>query len=405
MPFHRVNENGQKLWEGVVKGVTDKSLNLSLYMNKYVYVDAVKESPTGAKVFAVEVLKAIENLDAMLRNLGNLEQEISRDRRCREVDSNVKRIGELAQRGEFWKAHNELERIKNRCRQVRRQIDRLGFPSGEGAPKIKIGAKVVKEYSKYLRTYRELAENSFELKTKTRLVVGLGAGGTYETGIALMRNYGVPYIPGTALKGIAKHYAVEKLADRYGTRVFSVLGRKSTSSDTGEKPDIFEAMGAIMSALEEESDGERGMPPEEFLGWEISVNSEPLTVSELREIFGTKDKEGSVVFLDALPLPESFRDWELLEWDIMNPHYGPYYQSGEPPGDWYNPTPIKFLVVKPDVWFLFGLRKSKTCTGNCKGLLKKAEALLREALKNHGVGAKTSLGYGRFEENPGSDRN
>ena len=351
MPFHRMNESGQKLWDGVVAGVSDGSINLSLYLNKYMIIESDGQptiggnSPTKAKVMAVELLE------------------------------NITRYGENARQGR-----------------------------GEGVPRLKIGKKIIRDYSRYLKTYRGLAEKKFTLKTRSRLVVGLGAGGTYETGITLLRNYGVPYIPGTAIKGVAKHYAVEKLVEKYGNAVFEVLKEETESIKAKYRKeerkfngDVFDAMEVAMLALEE-GDRENGKPPGEFLRWEISVNGKRITVGELREILGTKSDEGKVVFLDALPLPQDFNDWELLEWDIMNPHYGPYYQEGKEPGDWYNPTPIKFLVVKPGVRFLFGLRRSKTCVGNRGELLGKAEALVREALRERGVGAKTSLGYGRFEE-------
>jgi CRISPR-associated protein Cmr6 len=40
-----------------------------------------------------------------------------------------------------------------------------------------------------------------------RMIVGLGAESVRETSIALLRPYGVPAIPGSALKGLARRYA------------------------------------------------------------------------------------------------------------------------------------------------------------------------------------------------------
>ncbi|WP_167890783.1 type III-B CRISPR module RAMP protein Cmr6 [Thermococcus sp. 18S1] len=352
--FHRKGETGQKLWNSIVTGVREGSLNLDLYLNKYLLMDGTKihtGSPSQAKVAAMELLR------------------------------NIRRFG-----------------INTR------------LTKGEGAPQVPIGQKVIEEYRRYHKLHSKLAEITFDLKTTSRLVVGLDEGGTYETGITLLRNYGVPYIPGTALKGVAKHYAVEKLVKshwfkngKFREELFDGIFEEETERLAGKyrkdgkkfNEDVYGAMEVTMLALEEESNEEKGEPPKEFLNWEISLNGETITVSELRKIFGTKAKEGSVVFLDALPDPNNLEN--ILEWDIMNPHYSPYYQRNEVPGDWHNPTPIKFLVVKPDVRFLFRLRKAKTCTGNCDGLLTKAEALLMEALKNHGVGAKTALGYGRFD--------
>ncbi|HIH69792.1 type III-B CRISPR module RAMP protein Cmr6 [Methermicoccus shengliensis] len=90
-----------------------------------------------------------------------------------------------------------------------------------------------------------------------------------------------------------------------------------------------------------------------------------------------------------------------MELDIMSPHYQPYYREGKEPGDWYDPKPIFFLAVPRGIEFHFALayremsREQLEKAQNQK-LLENARALLCEALKEHGVGAKTALGYGRM---------
>jgi CRISPR-associated protein Cmr6 len=76
----------------------------------------------------------------------------------------------------------------------------------------------------------------------------------------------------------------------------------------------------------------------------------------------------------------------------MNPHYPDYYTKNEPPTDWQSPRPIKFLTIDSNTKFQFYI------AGKDKELLDKTKKLLIEALKNYGIGAKTSLGYGIFEE-------
>jgi CRISPR-associated protein Cmr6 len=80
----------------------------------------------------------------------------------------------------------------------------------------------------------------------------------------------------------------------------------------------------------------------------------------------------------------------------MNPHYPKYYSEGQLPADWQNPVPIKFLTIE-DTKFAFYLA-SKIKDDPDKKLLNEAKELLFEAIKNYGVGAKTSLGYGIFKE-------
>ena len=114
---------------------------------------------------------------------------------------------------------------------------------------------------------------------------------------------------------------------------------------------------------------------------------------ELIDIFGTQREKGKVIFFDALPIIEGNRDFIVL--DVMNVHYGDYYQdeSGKtPPGDWMNPTPIFFLAVEKGTKFRFSL------ASKCENLARISMKLLKEALKNFGIGAKTSAGYGYFAE-------
>src|SRR5205085_8112131 len=48
-------------------------------------------------------------------------------------------------------------------------------------------------------------------QVKGRMIVGLGSESVLETSISLHRTYGVPYIPGSALKGLAANYASLRL--------------------------------------------------------------------------------------------------------------------------------------------------------------------------------------------------
>ncbi len=53
------------------------------------------------------------------------------------------------------------------------------------------------------------AEANLPTPPHTRLIVGLGNKGVIEAGLRLHHTYGVPLIPGSALKGLASHYCHE----------------------------------------------------------------------------------------------------------------------------------------------------------------------------------------------------
>lgn len=270
---------------------------------------------------------------------------------------------------------------------------------------IKITRDALDVYGNFFKLYLEMVkklakieDNVFTMKTASRLVVGLGDESVYETSVRLLRNYGLPYIPGTALKGIARAYALEKFTDENLNKL----------KDLFKTEDFYEIVGRLDKALSNggKLETEKG---EEKLEIEATFGENKLKVSfqELVEIFGTTKNSGKVVFFDALPRaepenenkedsqkkpPEDNNIGEPLEFDIMNPHYGPYYQKGEAPGDWHDPVPVIFLVVRPGIEFTFAVAPLGS-----EELARKAGEILKEALREHGVGAKTSLGYGRFQ--------
>src|SRR5207302_10163433 len=61
---------------------------------------------------------------------------------------------------------------------------------------------------------------------KGRMIIGLGDESVLETAITLHRTYGVPYIPGSALKGLAAAYVRQRLGEAW--QKGSKVDRKST---------------------------------------------------------------------------------------------------------------------------------------------------------------------------------
>ena len=253
-------------------------------------------------------------------------------------------------------------------------------------------------YKRLKDFWNSIKAETFELTTKSRLVIGLGDESVYETSIKLHRNYGVPYIPGSALKGVAKHYSILNLTDRLINEHLSI--------------DFFELAKRVQDALETSvTDENDEKAVEKVVKDKLKIDNMPNEILDefklLRKIFGTQSYEGSIIFFDAFPTYECLKELTennkpILELDIMNPHYQSYYSASEnelktnvekAPGDWHSPNPIFFLTVPKGIEFQFAIAPR-----NEEGtkLLNKAKEILISALKEFGVGAKTSLGYGRF---------
>jgi CRISPR-associated protein Cmr6 len=196
------------------------------------------------------------------------------------------------------------------------------------------------------------------LTTNWRLVSGLGIAHPFETGFVFDHVYGMPYLPGSSVKGAARAWAEE-----FGW-------------DYSECEVIF---------------GPDSHPPD----WQPDRNNRkrPLIPAQ-----------GHVVFFDAYPT-----EWPELEVDILNPHYKDYYEGKQPPADWLNPEPTYFLTVKADQpWeFVVGVAPeseemkaaiAKAGIQSQQELLKFAEQAVSGAATELGMGGKTAVGYGYFRE-------
>lgn len=125
--------------------------------------------------------------------------------------------------------------------------------------------------------------------------------------------------------------------------------------------------------------------------WENNGESE----RRVRELFGdTETGQGRLIIFDALPVSSP-----ILDIDIMNPHYAPYYDNPEknPPGDYYSPNPVYFLTVAPEQEFEFVVAPNYGFGSEAD--LKEGVMLLKRALSTIGCGAKTAVGYGVFDGN------
>ena len=163
--------------------------------------------------------------------------------------------------------------------------------------------KYINEFNKrrplneYDQRYRKMVINRggylFDLECLSDLIIGMGNAHPMENGFTFDHAQGLPFIPGTTIKGIWK-----------ATKHFQ---KNKTDQNKGSK---------------EENQDKKG--------------KEDKTVDNF-------------IFLDAIPISVKMRI------DIMTPHYQPYYSSGEPPGDYYSPIPIQFVTVSKGSKFLWGV--------------------------------------------------
>ncbi|MCC6026628.1 MAG: type III-B CRISPR module RAMP protein Cmr6 [Caldimicrobium sp.] len=229
------------------------------------------------------------------------------------------------------------------------------------------------------------AIEKFRLKTAYRLVIGTGYPSFIENGFLFHHVYGIPYIPGETLKGLARTVFILSVVEAIKGK-FDPSKIEEGLSEEAEKEISEEAKGILHKIPER-----------------INIILDNYTIENpvetFRKIFGSKKRRGQVIFFDAYPV--DFNPSEHFEADIMNPHYGRYYQADEAPADWLGPTPIHFLALKEGIDFEFslGLAPLEPMEDNEeKLLLETAKKLLEVGLKNFGVGSKKRKGYGWFSD-------
>jgi CRISPR-associated protein Cmr6 len=169
-----------------------------------------------------------------------------------------------------------------------------------------------------------------------RLLIGLTGNGALETGCSLSRNYGMPYIPGSSIKGVVRAWSEQNLKVDY--------------------------------------------------------------LHDISELFGTRDSDdfnrvsGLVTFHDAWWIPDSENtEHKPFVLDVVTPHHQEYYNGGKAePSDKDSPIPNHLLSVQGS--FLFVIEGKPEHVALC-------QTMLMHVLTDRGIGAKTSAGYGYMKTN------
>lgn len=257
--------------------------------------------------------------------------------------------------------------------------ERIKNLSDHGFNRLLENTQIIKNNLK-ICSYKNLALDG---KIEGRIVVGLGGAHVAETSITLHHIYGIPYIPGSALKGVTRHYCLREL--------FKETKEKNREQILCFEKIIESEVEKIKKEIEDENKFKQKYkvdgfePSENIINWFKNNENNLKKMKEFQNIFGTQDMEGKVIFMDSYPKDFKFKI------DIMNPHYSKYYNGETPPADYLNPVPIFFLVLEDSAFIINLFSRDET-------LLEKAAEKLEKALTSYGIGAKTSLGYGMFQK-------
>jgi len=243
---------------------------------------------------------------------------------------------------------------------------------------------------------------SFKVNVNSKMIIGLGSPSVYETSMTLHHIYGIPYVPGQAVKGITRHWFLQEIMNKKlknvdSKQVLVIEKFFETVSEDEKSENRFEKLTALKDKELKAKFTINNIVPEDTIVQFLKGSQEKC--KEFQSLFGTQKSEGKVIFFDAFPTGEI-----KLKTDIMTPHYGDYYGNKKdkkgnptPPADYLSPNPIPFLTVE-DTTFQFVVGVRKRFAKEKEDIVKKVQELIESALKTHGIGAKTAVGYGYLEK-------
>lgn len=182
----------------------------------------------------------------------------------------------------------------------------------------------------------------FTMKLGGRLLVNHAGGVLENANLCIHRNLGYPYIPGSALKGIARHAAWSEWADAGGPEELAQSIARVFGYPTGDN------------------------------GLDMLLQKSKVA-----------EQSGCIAFLPAYPVGDN---WKLVV-DVLTSHGG---------CDTKNPIPIFFPAVEKGAAFKFSIVPAKG--RGSKDDLALALKYLKKGLAENGIGAKTAAGYGWFME-------
>ena len=311
---------------------------------------AVERRHNRLAALADEIARASGKRRTQLREEAEqLRREISRDE-FGKVDSPSLRLGKYVHIGENSKRF-EIEAVAS-CHQQHARVPPYSFEAFPGAVTLRA-------------------------RLGGRLIVNQAGGILENAGLCLHRHFGCPFIPGSAVKGMAAHAAWEEW-----------MGARD-SGELSRARDLACLIAAVF-----------GFP-----------TSDGSLDSFLREtVPDIAERAGCVCFMPAFPVHKP----EIIV-DIVNCHHPAYYQGPSdrrPAYDNENPNPQFFPAVEAGAVFRFTLVPTtrplpewvRFAVGDPALPLTHAKRWLIAGLTVNGIGAKTAAGYGWFEYDADKDR-
>lgn len=320
----------------------------------------------------------------------------------------------------LWTTHDVNYRTAGRNREEREFKDENKTSALDAAtPLNETDRKSIAAHVRRQQAIFDAAAGASGLKLTAQSVApfttGLGNEHPLENGFAFLNPYGLPYLPGSGVKGVVRR-AAEELAhpdffqDGSGwtlPAIWHLFGFEPWPA--ARRPDAewerwidgFSAsgakIGAYLDAVLEDTPGSRNLKNRI-----LQADNPKRKLLQERHLH----VRGALEFWDVVPQVKGNK----LAVEIMTPHHSHYYQDGTgrtSPHDSGSPKPISFLTVPPGSDFVFHVRCDQQRLSRCPPKLATdgrwrtlIQAAFEHAFEWLGFGAKTAVGYGAMEIPP-----
>lgn len=248
---------------------------------------------------------------------------------------------------------------------------------------------------------------TYSARLASPLATGLGIEHPTENGFAFLWPYGVPFLPGSAIKG-----ALRRAAEMLATGEASGLADDpAPGQPRWTLPAVWALFGFDSSALYNSRAVDLCPPKslailEHWLALGVAKNSQAEKIKSPQKFLASPQSEtgrravharGALEFWDAFPVGP-------ITVDIMNPHAYQYYEGRDEgratPAECDAPRPVFFLAIKSGAELDFYVRcQTRRLHAD---LVRDWQPLLRQAFALAGgwlgFGAKTAVGYGALAE-------
>jgi CRISPR-associated protein Cmr6 len=251
---------------------------------------------------------------------------------------------------------------------------------------------LIKKSASLPATFRFANSTDLYARLCSRLMVNK-SNGVMENAHVCLDRYGVPYIPGTAIKGCARRMALQALRDWTTLADSQILPDDDLSKSLCD--DFKNPIQMLVTIAHTFGWVELDWKDKADLHWACNGKKEILDAAK-EQLPHNKQFAGSIAFLPAYPNADPG-----IELDVLTCHHPKYYEGKDTAfknaPDTEEPNPVIFLAVRPQLesnYFAFQIIALRSAEEPIIAFAKKS---LAQGLEIFGLGAKTAAGYGFFD--------